>query len=240
MVEMKYRKNPTPIMTSANDILSAKDPAALFQDMIDNADNGTSKWEQDPARFDCYFDPIVISLSTVFIDEAYHFNPAPKGSTSNASNHVLDLLMKVAEDKRVMPWSQNVTIYNFFSNTITHFTFYLIIQDTISFILAGYKEEILNLLTYNPGFPSRFNTTFEFPDYTETQLQDIMCNIAKDKGFSFQKKKHCGVPIAKILARRLAKGAGKKGLCSIVCLVYFHVNSHDFVNRLWKRPLRSI
>ena len=160
MVELGFRKNPKPILTSANDILSEQDPAEVFKDMVEEAGNGT-----------------------IFIDEAYHFNPAPKGSTANASNKVLDLLMKVSETKR----------------------------ESLSFILAGYKQEILELMQYNPGFPSRFPRTLEFSDYTESQLQQIMVDFATQKGMKFQTKKECGVPIAKILARRLGKGAGKKG-----------------------------
>eukprot|EP01038_Epipyxis_sp_PR26KG_P004361 gene4361-6169_t len=162
MVELGFRKNATPIITSANDILSESDPPEAFKQMVSNADNGT-----------------------LFIDEAYNFNPAPPGSTANASNKVLDYLMKVSETKR----------------------------ETITFILAGYKEEILNLLTYNPGFPSRFpkDFTFEFPDYTESQLRRIFVGMIKERKFRLQSKKECGVSISKVIAQRLAKGVEKKG-----------------------------
>ena len=89
MVELGYRKNPKPVLTSANDILGEKDPGAAFAQMVDEADGGV-----------------------LFIDEAYNFSPSPPGSTANASNKVLDYLMKVCETKR----------------------------DTMTFILAGYKE----------------------------------------------------------------------------------------------------
>ena len=86
-------------------------------------------------------------------------------------------------------------------------------RDSMTFILAGYKEEILELLTYNPGFASRFpsDMMFEFPDYTQSQLHKILVDMTREKGLSFQKKKYCGVPIAKIMAQRIAKGAGRKG-----------------------------
>ena len=54
MVELGFRKNPTPILTSANDILSGQDPPGDFEKMVQAADGGT-----------------------IFIDEAYNFNPAP-------------------------------------------------------------------------------------------------------------------------------------------------------------------
>ena len=77
MVELGYRKNPKPVLTSANDILSDCDPGAMFEKMVASADGGC-----------------------LFIDEAYNFSPAPPGSTANASNKVLDYLMKVSETKR--------------------------------------------------------------------------------------------------------------------------------------------
>jgi Holliday junction resolvasome RuvABC ATP-dependent DNA helicase subunit len=162
MVELGYRKNPTPVLTSAGDILSAKDPGSEFAQLVKDAEGGT-----------------------LFIDEAYLFTPAPKGQRANDSNNVLNYLMKVSESMSL----------------------------TTTFILAGYKEEIMQLLTYNPGFASRFpkEFTFEFADYTEAQLCKILCDMVKADGFRFESQRECGVPIAKVLTRRLHRGANKKG-----------------------------
>lgn len=144
MVELGYRKNPNPVLTTANDILSEQDPADAFADMVQKADGGV-----------------------LFIDEAYLFCPAPPGSTANASNKVLDYLMKVSETKR----------------------------DTMTFILAGYKDEVMNLVTtFNPGFASRFpkDFTFEFPDYTESQLRKIFIDMVKERNFVLQSREECG------------------------------------------------
>ena len=86
-------------------------------------------------------------------------------------------------------------------------------RESMTIILAGYKEEIMQLLTYNPGFPSRFpkDLTFEFPDYTESQLRKIFIDMVKSRNFILQSKKDCGVSIAKVVAQRLAKGTGRKG-----------------------------
>jgi hypothetical protein len=144
MVELGYRKNPKPVLTTANDILSEKDPGAAFAYMVDKAEGGV-----------------------LFIDEAYLFSPSPPGSTANASNKVLDYLMKVSETKR----------------------------DTTTFILAGYKDEVMNLVTtFNPGFSSRFpkDFTFDFPDYTESQLRKIFVDMVKERNFALQNKEECG------------------------------------------------
>ncbi len=162
MVELGYRKNSSPIITSANEILAEQDPVQYFIGLVSQGDNGT-----------------------IFIDEAYNFNPAPAGQTANPSNKVLDHLMLVSETKR----------------------------DTMTFILAGYKDEIQKLLSYNPGFPSRFpkDFTFEFPDYTESQLRKILKGMVKERGMRFQSMKECGVSLSKVAAQRIAKGRGRKG-----------------------------
>ena len=162
MAEVGYRTNPVPFLTNAGDILKAKDPVGEFEQLVESASGGT-----------------------VFIDEAYLLKPAPRGSTANASNGVLDYLLKVAETKR----------------------------ETTTFILAGYKEDLLALLAYNDGFPSRFpkEFTFFFEDYTELQLRRIFIDMVSSRGYKLRSKKQCGAPLAKIVSRRLARGSGKKG-----------------------------
>jgi stage V sporulation protein K len=173
MVELQFRKNSRPIFTSANDILAAVDPVACFSQMIVDSKDGT-----------CTFSFVglpelvlitVTSYTAVFIDEAYNFQPAPRGSTANASNKVLDLLMKSCE----------MEIY----------------RSTTTFILAGYKDELLPVLGYNQGFASRFPITFEFPDYTVPQLQKILVSMIKERGLTVASKATCGVNIPLVLAR---------------------------------------
>jgi hypothetical protein len=41
MVELGYRKNPVPVLTSANDILSEQDPPAVFEALVKSAEGGT-------------------------------------------------------------------------------------------------------------------------------------------------------------------------------------------------------
>eukprot|EP01041_Mallomonas_annulata_P015350 gene15350-32498_t len=162
MVEIGFRSNPVPFLTNAGDILKAKDPAGEFETLVNNAIGGT-----------------------VFIDEAYLFKPAPRGQTANASNAVLDYLLKVAEEKR----------------------------ETTTFILAGYKDDIEDLLIYNEGFTSRFPKQFTFPfeDYNELQLRRILKSMVRGRGFVFASKKVCGVNLPKVLSRRIARGIGVKG-----------------------------
>ncbi len=85
------------------------------------------------------------------------------------------------------------------------------IRDTTTFILAGYKDEVEELLAYNPGFASRFACEFTFEDFTEAQLCSILIGMVSERGLRFERRRECGVPVARIVARRLARHAGKKG-----------------------------
>jgi len=60
MAELGFRKNPVPVITSAETILSAQDPLDEFLNNVKAADGGT-----------------------LVVDEAYLFDPAPKGNVTN-------------------------------------------------------------------------------------------------------------------------------------------------------------
>jgi SpoVK/Ycf46/Vps4 family AAA+-type ATPase len=162
MVQLKFRKNATPLITSASKILKLQDPAGEFEVMVKKAAGGT-----------------------VFIDEVNLFKPAAAGQQSNASNAVLDYLLEVSESLRA----------------------------TTTFILAGYKEDVEKLLTYNESFPSRFPKvfTFHFEDYTEPQLKQILIRMTFEREYDFESKKSCGVSIPSIMAMRIARGRNMKG-----------------------------
>ena len=50
-------------------------------------------------------------------------------------------------------------------------------RNEICIILAGYTEEMKNLLKLNPGFESRIQFTINFPDYNEVELLEIFIAI---------------------------------------------------------------
>lgn len=122
---------------------------------------------------------------TMFIDEAYLFSPAPKGQQKNSSNQVINMLLAASEKYR----------------------------KTTTFILAGYKEEMNDLFATNPGFASRFpkKFTFEFEDYNDIELAQIFNTMVTKNKYQLESAALCGVSISKVLARRIARGAGKKG-----------------------------
>lgn len=50
-------------------------------------------------------------------------------------------------------------------------------------ILAGYKEEMMNLIEKNPGFESRIQFYVDFPDYTEEELYKIFKSLAQKENY---------------------------------------------------------
>jgi len=51
-------------------------------------------------------------------------------------------------------------------------------------IFAGYEEQMKTFIESNPGLCSRIPFSVHFPDYTTSELLDISCKIAKNRGFS--------------------------------------------------------
>ena len=56
-------------------------------------------------------------------------------------------------------------------------------RDNLCVILAGYTEEMYELLKSNPGFESRIQFKVQFPDYTEEELYEIFKLMAKEEGY---------------------------------------------------------
>ena len=79
----------------------------------------------------------------LFIDEAYSL--VGTTGTTNYGNEAIAVLLKEMEDRR----------------------------GQFCVILAGYKEEMSNMLNSNPGFESRIQFTLNFPDYSREELEKI-------------------------------------------------------------------
>jgi SpoVK/Ycf46/Vps4 family AAA+-type ATPase len=60
-------------------------------------------------------------------------------------------------------------------------------EDTIV-ILAGYPDEMKELLEWNPGMKSRIAFHVSFDDYTEQELLDITKLLAKERGMKLDEK----------------------------------------------------
>ena len=56
-------------------------------------------------------------------------------------------------------------------------------RNEICIILAGYTEEMNNLIKLNPGFESRIQFTINFPDYNEEELIEIFKGLCKKEKY---------------------------------------------------------
>ncbi|MGW4249167.1 AAA family ATPase, partial [Nocardia sp. NPDC004722] len=82
----------------------------------------------------------------LFIDEAYSLcNTRGQGDRDSFGDEALQVLLSRAEDDR----------------------------HRLVIILAGYEDEMDQLLATNPGLGSRFNTRIDFPGYAGTELGEI-------------------------------------------------------------------
>lgn len=82
----------------------------------------------------------------------------------------------------------------------------------VVFILAGYRREMENVFSHNPGLPSRFPHEFVFEDYEDNELLHIFRKLIRDR-FHGQMKVEGGDDgiFSRIVARRVGYGRGSPG-----------------------------
>jgi AAA+ superfamily predicted ATPase len=91
----------------------------------------------------------------LFIDEAYTLDTSGEGKSQNFGNEVVDTLVKYLDEYK----------------------------GRLIVIMAGYEEEMVRLLSSNPGLRSRFNKVIKFPDFQPSQLGDILFTLCETKGY---------------------------------------------------------
>lgn len=97
----------------------------------------------------------------LFIDEAYSLvSSGNDRGRSGYSEEAVAVLLKEMEDRR----------------------------GQFCVILAGYKEEMKELLSTNPGFESRIQFTLDFPDYSREELGEIAKCFLGKKGYEIRKE----------------------------------------------------
>lgn len=94
----------------------------------------------------------------LFIDEAYSLagRTTVNGGATSYGEEAIAVLLKEMEDRR----GQFCTI------------------------LAGYRDEMVKMISTNPGLESRIQFTLEFPDYTREELGLIAQSFLEKKGYS--------------------------------------------------------
>lgn len=91
----------------------------------------------------------------LFIDEAYALHKELAGDHADFGREAIETLMKRMEDER-----ENLVV-----------------------IVAGYPQEMEQFLESNPGLSSRFTRTVEFPDYTPSELVEILHIMAEEEEY---------------------------------------------------------
>ena len=77
-------------------------------------------------------------------------------------------------------------------------------RDRLVVIIAGYTDEMNNLIESNPGLKSRFNRYIDFPDYSSNELQQIFLSYAKSGGYQLDNKAQ------QVLATRMNRAVAAK------------------------------
>ncbi len=92
----------------------------------------------------------------LFIDEAYALGNNSENDTTDYGREAIDTLVKAMEDYR----------------------------GKFCVILAGYKKEMLKMLSINPGFKSRIQFTLDFPNYSRDELKGITKLMLKKRRYT--------------------------------------------------------
>jgi len=84
-------------------------------------------------------------------------------------------------------------------------------RDKLVVVFAGYKKNMEELMEYNEGLPSRFPNVFQFADFNDSELLEIL-NQLLSKELAAPRKFNIQDPAwLRIVIRRLAKRRGKIG-----------------------------
>ncbi len=92
----------------------------------------------------------------LFIDEAYAMKQRHTGSISDYGDEALATLLADMENHR----------------------------DQLAVIVAGYSDEMDQFVKSNPGLPSRFPLTINFPDYSANEMASIFKKFAEDANYT--------------------------------------------------------
>lgn len=74
----------------------------------------------------------------------------------------------------------------FVDEAIKEFVRYMELYPDVTVIFAMYDREVKGFLSLDDGLSSRISRMVHFPDYSEEELWEITCGMAKDKGYEVE------------------------------------------------------
>lgn len=124
------------------------------------------------------------NTQVLLIDEVYQLDPA--GNSEGRA--ITDKLLDVTETKR----------------------------KELSVFVAGYKEDVQKWMDFNAGLSSRFREPLLFEDFDEPQLRKLFEHYVREKRWFLAPLlgARAGITTSVVIARRLARGAGRKGFAN--------------------------
>jgi hypothetical protein len=80
-----------------------------------------------------------------------------------------------------------------------------------TFILSGQKDDVMELIAYDPLFRVRFPLQFEFEDFSEQLLEKLFIQAVDKRSLKLGTMPGASISLSSAAARRIARGSGKKG-----------------------------
>ncbi len=108
-------------------------------------------------------------------------------------------------------------------------------RDRLVVIIAGYTDEIKNFVGSNPGLASRFNRYINFPDYTESELEEIF-KMLVDK-YDYVLNDSARVALQQTIAKAVAEKDAEAFDAGTVAGKSTHFGNGRFVRNLFEKTI---
>lgn len=110
-------------------------------------------------------------------------------------------------------------------------------RDEFVLILAGYTDEMKELLDANPGFHSRIKEYLDFPNYTMEELKKIFRYMAGEAGFAVNDEAYESFEIRMAKERKLPSFGNARTVRNILDEA-IDLHSHNFMNKKISKDAR--
>ncbi len=108
-------------------------------------------------------------------------------------------------------------------------------RDRLVMIIAGYTDEIKNFVGSNPGLASRFNRYINFPDYSESELEEIF-KLLVDK-YDYVLNDSARVALQQTIAKAVAEKDAEAFEAGTVAGKSSHFGNGRYVRNLFEKTI---